>query len=167
MEVKFGKPQWRKGFSPGVEASVAHQEFEAIRAASDLDHVEPAAVVERAKDKANPLHGCFEWDNRKAGNAWRVHQARNLVNKLEVVVEVGKQAQTVKAYEVVTVPRAESEPRRSYQTIESIMQDPDARLALVTRLLRQLVALRSRHRACQELAVVWRAIDEAATELEV
>jgi hypothetical protein len=44
-------------------------------------------VVKEAKKPRSVLHDAFEWDNGAAGEAWRLHQARNLINHIDLVVE--------------------------------------------------------------------------------
>ena len=49
----------------------------------------PQEIVEAARPEDSILHGCFEWDDGKAAEAWRLEQARELIRrvKIEVVVE--------------------------------------------------------------------------------
>lgn len=51
--------------------------------------ITPQEVVEAATPEDSPLHGCFEWDDEKAGAAYRIDQARELLKrvKIEVVIE--------------------------------------------------------------------------------
>lgn len=46
----------------------------------------PEAVVLDASDPDSPLHGEFEWDDRKAGDAWRLEQARQLIRGVKVLI---------------------------------------------------------------------------------
>jgi len=39
----------------------------------------PERIVAAATPKSHPLHDCFEWDDIKAGDAFRLWQARKLV----------------------------------------------------------------------------------------
>jgi hypothetical protein len=50
--------------------------------------ITPDAVVHAAEVPTNPLHGYFEWDDSKAGHAYRVDQARNLIRSVKVQVTV-------------------------------------------------------------------------------
>ena len=47
--------------------------------------LQPETVVDEARPVASPLHSRFEWDDRVAGDAYRIWQARQLIR---VVVEV-------------------------------------------------------------------------------
>ena len=46
-------------------------------------------VLEEAKGRqpGDPLHDHFEWDDDKAGEAYRLHQARQLVGRYKIIAE--------------------------------------------------------------------------------
>src|SRR4030042_4975195 len=41
--------------------------------------IKPRDVVAEAKDEASPLHKYFEWDDKVAGDGYRLTQARDLI----------------------------------------------------------------------------------------
>ncbi len=41
--------------------------------------LKPQSIVDYAKDPKTALHSCFEWDNKKASNEYRLLQARNII----------------------------------------------------------------------------------------
>ena len=45
------------------------------------------SVIEKATNKKSAMHKLFEWDNTKAGKAWRLQQARVLINEVKIIVE--------------------------------------------------------------------------------
>lgn len=77
---------FRPSSSAPVAAQVIGEELERIRIADD-GKLTPPAIVAAAKPATAPLHPCFEWDNSKAGKAWREHQARNIVRAIVTVVD--------------------------------------------------------------------------------
>lgn len=54
---------------------------------SQHGEVRPSILIEAARPKTSPAHEGFEWDNRKAGNEYRLIQARNWIRRVHVVVE--------------------------------------------------------------------------------
>jgi hypothetical protein len=46
--------------------------------------VTPKEILEKAKDPKSPLHKYFEWDNSKAGEQYRIYQARHLARHPEI-----------------------------------------------------------------------------------
>lgn len=64
---------------------------DAIQALEDAEgRLTPRAVVEAARSKASPLHGCFEWDDKKAAAKHRLDTARRLIVSVEMSVKYGK-----------------------------------------------------------------------------
>jgi hypothetical protein len=63
-------------------------EAELNRLSGKTGKLKPEDVVKAASDPKSPLHDAFEWNDRKAGFMWRVHQARLLMGSLTMVVLV-------------------------------------------------------------------------------
>ena len=56
---------------------------EALRAIQDEEgRLTPDTVLRAAKNPRHPLHDVFEWNDAKAGHAWRVEQARALIARV-------------------------------------------------------------------------------------
>jgi hypothetical protein len=66
------------GISLPIPAKVAADSLMKIYQKNDGE-LTPEAVVKAAKSETNPLHPCFEWDDVKAGKAYRLKQAGNLI----------------------------------------------------------------------------------------
>ena len=111
------KYAYRNSGSAPVPAQVVGEELERIRVASD-GKLTPPAIVKAAEPAKAPLHPCFEWDNSKAGKQWREHQARNLVQIVEVVDEETKES--ARAFVHVRV-----EQKPYYQSTEVAVQNVD------------------------------------------
>lgn len=47
--------------------------------------VSPSQLIEAARPKNSPIHDAFEWDDKKAGDEYRLIQARKLIRRVEVV----------------------------------------------------------------------------------
>lgn len=79
----------------------------------------PSAVLEAASDESSPLHGCFEWDDSKAGHQYRLWQARHLLREVTVTVVAGE-APT----RLIHVPAANAK-EGTYEPISAVVQSPD------------------------------------------
>ena len=158
---------WKDGYSKAgrVDPRAAYAEIERLRKAGGGD-ISPEALVEAARKARSPLHGGFEWDDTAAAHAHRLEQARVMIRSLVVVYADAPRAQS-RVYEVVHRPaEGQERPRRFYSSSEEVLADPEARARLLSDVLRQLVALRSRYKQLQELAVVWREVDRALESVE-
>ena len=81
-------------------------EQELDRLAREHGHITPELVVEAARDEGSPLHSHFDWDDSAAADKWRREQARQLIIRCRITVEVKPdQSLTVRRY--TGVPRPE------------------------------------------------------------
>jgi len=96
--------------------------------------VTPSALVETAKPKTSPIHNAFEWDNKKAGQEYRLWQARQWIRRVEIIVEDRPE-------KLIHVPRIEPDPTTNegyYKPASVIVNMPDeyqaAKMAMVGKL---------------------------------
>lgn len=70
----------------GVEVVAACVELERI-ASEHGGQLFTADVIDAARNKKNPLHPAFEWDDTVAAERFRTEQARKLIKSIRVVYE--------------------------------------------------------------------------------
>jgi len=96
-------------------------------------------VVEESKDKNNPLHDYFEWDNKSAGNKWRVHQARLLINYIiEPVIDDDKNK--IFSYEIINM-----DDGKEYKHYNKILSRSDWRNQIITQATGHLLYWRQKY----------------------
>ena len=162
------KVQWKQSANHKVDASVAFEVVEAIRAKNN-GSATAELVVNVAKAKRNPLHDEFEWDDSVAGHQHRLTQARGLLRNFVVVRDDITTDRPQRVYQVVreAEQKKPGRIRHVYKSTEDIMHDEDLRAELLHRALRELISFRDRYRDLQELAIVIRTIDETLATVEV
>jgi hypothetical protein len=130
-------------------------------------YLNPAHVVDEARDSSHYLHEHFEWDDSVAAESYRLAQAGALIRKVKLTIirkpEATKEIEisTTRAYQSRESQRTSS---GGYEPIEAIMSDENKREELMQQVLRELSAYRKRYADIVALADVWAAIDDA-TEL--
>lgn len=126
----------------------------------------PRTVVDRAREPEHPLHAFFEWDDTKAGEAFRLVQASALIRevKLQVVVESKDpmRVQLLIQRAFYSLPSLRGSEKGSYVATASI-EDPSE---LANEVLVQIENLRKKHAALAQLSGVWRAVDEAREKIQ-
>lgn len=156
-----------------VKPAVAFREIEKIKA-RHKGRVTADVIVDAARPvkgkPAHPLQKQFEWDDTVAGEEYRKEQARRLVRS--IVVEYRDAPEVpIRAYHVTTEPvHADTGERAEinvYRSTDDILSDPDARAALLGRALRELLSYQRRFRGLQELAPVFRSLDEVLQTVEI
>lgn len=117
----------------------------------------PDAVVKDARRKDSPLHGCFEWDLKKAAAAHWLDQARDLITSVRVTVQTTHTQ--VKSVFYVRDPSA-GNGEQGYVSIKTLRSDKGlARDAIVAEFTRVADALRR----ARELAAALDAGEEVET----
>lgn len=100
-------------------------------ASKNKGKVVPKVVVDDAKQKSSPLHDYFEWDDKKAGEGYRLQQARNLINHIvEVVVIEGKPSKQRSFFNV-----RNGKGRTIYVTIKKAVEVKSYRIQLLNQLI--------------------------------
>ena len=144
---------WKEGTRYKTDANIAGAVCAQMEAAGTLT---ASNLVEASRPKDAPLHKEFEWNNTKAAEEWRKHQARNIIHSLVLVTEPGTDAEGVRAFFKI-------ETRASnYESIVAIVQQEDKYAALKKSALRELEAFRRKYAQIEELGRVFAAIEEYA-----
>jgi hypothetical protein len=121
----------------------------------------PKDVLEVARNKESILHPMFEWDDRKAGEAFRKQQAGSLIRSIQVVrLSDDKKALERKSLMVhVPTTNKNKQEEPGYVTIEFALKDKVARAKVVEMALGQLKGIRAKYGDFNELDEIWGAID--------
>lgn len=131
----------RVGFiSRGVDAQAVGEELESLRLSGPLT---PERTVEKAADETTALHGCFEWDDTKAGYEYRLGQSRSLIRAIRVVDAKQEDTRPV-FYHVIDRGQARYENAeivtKYVNLIESAREQLEKELRSAERSLRELEA---------------------------
>lgn len=103
--------------------------------------IEPKELVEWDRTHGKKL---FEWDDAKAGREYRLHQARQFINRIAWVVDNAIGKVRVKAlYNVPTGASGvdEDEPARIYRSARDVAANPKDRAAVIEFLTRRMETL--------------------------
>ena len=118
----------------------------------------------RAEDAL--LHNCFEWDDTKAAESYRLDQAQYFISNI-VCVLVGdegdeKQSKPVRAF--VNVADQSHAERGSFVPVMEALSENKHRRIVLKNALSELQAFQDKYSQLSELARVFAAIDEAVAE---
>ena len=109
----------------------------------------PRDVVEEARPATSPLHNSFEWDDGKAAEAWRIEQARHLI-QVSVTVLPGVSS-PVRAFVSLTSDRRDA---GGYLTIEAVLGKVDLKEKMLKDAAAELAIFISKFKGIQELVDV-------------
>ena len=133
------------------------EELEQIRQANN-GLLDPVMVVEYSKDKNTLLHDKFEWNNIKAGNQWRLHQARQIIRLELTVVNSGKGKEVPTRTYVSLQTDRKSDPGRGYRTMIDVMSDADLTKQLLAEAKTDMDRFRTKYRTLTVLSNVFAAM---------
>lgn len=111
-------------------------------------------IVEKARDEKSELHKCFEWDDTKAAENWRKHQARVLLSML-VIKPAKEEHAPVRVFSLTS-------ERQVYQKTEVILKQADEYQSMLKRALLEMESYRRKYHTLTELEDVFKAIDDLA-----
>lgn len=108
--------------------------------------ITPASVLDEARDEASPLHTHFEWDDSEAAEQYRLVQARGLIRRYKVTVEV-KPDTFVKVRQFSSVPAADPDEGTDYVLTSEALKDDVQRDFIFKQCIREIATLRAKYGA--------------------
>ena len=122
--------------------------------------VTPREVLNAARHKNNPLHSYFDWNDRTAGEKYRVWQAQSLLRRITVKI-VDKQGNETKTrgYVNVTLRERGAAPRRVYAEIKRVYETKSLRHQELEHALRDLESWCTRYMIYAELDEIREYLD--------
>jgi hypothetical protein len=98
-------------------------------------------IVNVARDPDHPLHSRFEWDDRVAGDRYRLVQAGELIRSVTVkYTDRGGEAREIHEWHSVV-----RDGSRAYEPVDEIAEDPVTMKILLREMQRDWRALRTRY----------------------
>lgn len=81
----------------------------------------PQVLLDAARPPKHPLHSQFEWDNKKAGDMYRLEQARELIRSVKVRY---RKPNTLEEEQVRFYHSVRAEKGNVYHTVDDIKANP-------------------------------------------
>lgn len=146
--------------SYGVDAQVVGEEIH--RLSKGTAGLKPERLVSVAASDESPLHPLFTWDDSEAANKYRIHEARNVINALKVTVKIEDRDVQAPAFISVGHTVETQERGEGYRSVITVVADQQFAMEAKAEALSRLRAIRQRYASLDDLAPVWRVIDEVA-----
>lgn len=144
--------EWKEGSRFSIGAQIAAERLMQIK--EDRGALTPRAVVDDATHDNSPLHKCFEWNDVKAADAFRIEEARKLIGSIIVAqVDDAPVSKETRAFIHTNIEG----PR--YEAIQVAVQRPDMRAEILGRAQHEIKMWRARYAAYSEFAQLHGAID--------
>lgn len=158
--------QWKIENKYPVDAQIAGETIEQITRANGKGYIEAEDLLEASKPENAPLHSCFEWDNDKAAEKFRLNQSREIIaNIITVTVKNSNEVISEPVRAFVSFNNANCKGK--FIAIESAMKNTDYREQVLKNALFELRNFKQKYNAYSELSKVFSAIDSFADSLKV
>jgi len=143
---------------PKEKAEEVGQELERIKD-QNAGQLRPDDVVSSAKDKKHPLHPYFDWKDGSAAEKWRKHQARLLINHVQITYEINEIEEVRPAF--ISIRHVEDpESRPAYIDMLTVSKEEDFRKQALQDAMGQLRHWREKYKWLSELGTLIHRIDE-------
>lgn len=129
--------------------------------------VTPKDVLKDAGDPDSVLHGFFEWDNRRAADAHRLHQARQLLGHLKVIYHdaLGNEIRVREYVRLVHESPATHELRSGYFPRSRAMTNSNLEQQCVERAITELESWMNRWRGFRRIEATYTSVQMALSSL--
>lgn len=123
----------------------------------------PKDVVREASNLKSPLHNWFDWNDDEAGEKWRLHQARILINHIKVTIIFNG---TEKQYKKYLNVRVNGEDSRMYVSAENVSRNPNMREQILQKALMEAEYWRRTYEDYKELEDIFKSVDKTKKKLK-
>lgn len=115
--------------------------------------LEPAIVVEEARDASHPLHNRFEWDDSVAAHKYRLEQAHELITSIKITFRKAEDTQerSVRAFHAVRDGKG-----FAYEPVEKVVHNPVIREVVLADMEREWRQLYQRYKTFSEFTAMVR-----------
>lgn len=126
----------------------------------------PKDVIRAAAEPGSPLNRFFEWDDSKAAVEYRLNQARSLIQRVKIVVQVkGEKIQTRAFHNVDVVVHNKLVPR--YVSLKTVKTDRNLADQVIAQALRELKDWNRKYKEYSDVlgAELFEVIEETLKDL--
>lgn len=164
MVYEIKQYKWRHR-SPGVSAQAAGEYMESI--SQEEGGLTAAKLLDRSRDENALLHKCFEWDDSKAAEKYRLRQSNDLIRNIVVVTKSTEEKAPASIPMFVNVSREEHSEVGVYVPTIHAMSQEEQKENVLNNALRSLIQFKEKYKMLKELEAVIKAIDEVIAESDL
>lgn len=152
--------QWKRNMPVSAQATGEH--FEKLE--KKHGEITPEIILDDARKKSSVLHDCFEWDDGRAAEKYRLSQARFIICNLVVSVE-SKENEQKKARAFVNVSAQTMKGNKgSFVSIGNAISNEEMRQNVLRNALVELLAFKKKYEELEGLQRIFVAIDDLEQE---
>lgn len=117
--------------------------------------LQPEVVVRAAARETSPLHKCFEWDDSKAAEAFRLEQARCIIRASVEILSNGKDEIPTRVFVSLTPDRGQE----GYRITSQVCSDAELYAQMLADAKEEMNCFRRKYARISELSGVFAAME--------
>lgn len=146
------------------DATILGRQFEEL---AKFGPVTPEETLDAARPVDAPTHRFYEWNNKVAGELYRLDQTRYYLRSVEIVIDTTdteEEQESVRAFHVVTVAETE---KRGYLHIDTIRNESALLAQVVETARRELVSWERRYHQYDSIKPLLTLVGQAIQQLSL
>ena len=151
---------WKPGFEFAYKAD-PNKVYEEIQSLGETCSKED--IVNKARDASTELHSCFEWNDSKAAEKYRLYQANDIVRHLYLVRQETDEEDAEQEDRKITVNQfrcfSNLGKNNEYESTIQIVRNEDKYQLLLEQAKRELRAFKQKYAVLKELKPILDLID--------
>lgn len=152
MPLHMSNTQWKVKGLYKADPKLVYEEIRSIG-----DSFTPEEIVDKARDESTELHKCFEWDDSKAAEKYRLSQARQVVRMLVFTKDPTEEEPKPEPVRLIVNQNLHN---RVYQPIQISVRNEDSYQLMLKTAMRELESFKKKYEILSELEAVLEAIEE-------
>ena len=150
--------KWSRKPKNAPDANEAYEVIENIK--KKRGGITPQLLIIESKKKKSLLHNCFEWNDSKAAEEYRIVQAREILRCIIIEIEPDEDYEEIRTIRALIAPSSiEKENNTSYVTVEEVCNDEELQAAYMRQLKRDLDAIKNKIKGFKQFSEVVKAIN--------
>ncbi len=159
-----GKFKWANRVGFPMEAKVAGEYLEKLE--EEHSGLTAKIVVDDARPVGSLLHPCFEWNDTKAAEEYRMEQARLLMRSIKVVTHIKKgKEEIINEVRLIHHVKRNKDEESKYHTIYKIAEDPNSYESILGRAYEELLAWERKYEGLLEFQGIYTSIKKVKTKI--
>lgn len=115
-------------------------------------------LVKEAKSPKSIFHDLFEWNDSKAGHLYRLVQARNIINSINIIVE----NKETRAFENIGI-----DGKNSYKPIYEVLDNQEFREQVIKKALNEINYWKTKYENYSEFKPIVKGIKVVSSRLRL
>jgi len=150
--------EWNRKPKNAPDANTAYEIFEDIK--KRRGGITPQLLLIESKKKKSPFHNCFECDDSKAAEEYRIVQAHEIMRFLIIVIEPEDEKKKPLHVRAIVPPiSVEKEDTTSWVTIQEVRNDVELSAAYKRQIKCELDAVKNKAKGFDVFSPVVEAIE--------